>query len=85
MPASHVATFPPTVERVIKAAGGVPELAAMLMITRNAVYNWKRIPADRVMDISVRYGIPPEELRPDLYVPKVPPKRRRLAAGRKCV
>lgn len=47
--------------------GGMTQLASELGIARQALYHWKRIPADRVVEIERITGIPRRELRPDLY------------------
>lgn len=43
------------------------ELARRLGITSQAISQWKKIPAERVVDIEAVTGIPREQLRPDLY------------------
>jgi DNA-binding transcriptional regulator YdaS (Cro superfamily) len=55
---------------LLKAAsniGGIARLADALGISRTALYQWKRIPAERVLAIEVHTGVPRHELRPDLY------------------
>ena len=50
--------------------GGEKTLAALarhLGVTRGAVAQWERVPAERVIEISRFTGIPREVLRPDLY------------------
>lgn len=42
-------------------------LAKKLGIRHPAIYQWKRIPAERVLDVERETGIPRGELRPDLY------------------
>jgi len=57
-------------EIVRKAAdriGGVPRLAVRLGVTRQAIYQWREVPADRVVDIAVATGIARADLRPDLF------------------
>ena len=44
-------------------------LARELGITHGAVFQWDRVPAERVIDVERITGIPREELRPDLYPP----------------
>lgn len=36
-------------------------------ITHGAVSQWRRVPAERVIDVERVTGIPREALRPDLY------------------
>ncbi len=43
------------------------KLAEAIGISPSAISMWSRIPAERLMDVSRATGIPPEELRPDLY------------------
>lgn len=57
------------------------DVAFHLGITRQAVSGWHAIPAEWVKKISDLTGIPPHELRPDLYDASPPPGRRRVAAG----
>lgn len=52
-----------------KKAGGVAKLARLIGIRHNAFYVWKRIPAERVLDIERATGITRHDLRPDLYPP----------------
>jgi len=55
---------------LLKAAdkiGGIARLADALGISRTALYQWKRIPAERVLAIEVHTGVPRHELPPDLY------------------
>lgn len=51
------------------AAHGVVKLhlAKALGITHGAVNQWRRVPAERVIDVERATGIPREKLRPDLY------------------
>ena len=51
----------------IKAAGGAPALAAKLRISKQAVFQWKRVPVDRVLEIERLTGIPRHVLRSDIY------------------
>lgn len=47
--------------------GGMAQLASKLGIARQAIYQWSRIPAERVVDVERVTGISRTELRPDLY------------------
>lgn len=51
----------------VSERGRISELARALNITRAAVFQWKRVPAERVLDVERITGIPRIELRPDLY------------------
>lgn len=42
-------------------------LARSIGITRGAVAQWDRIPAERVRAVSEATGIPMDQLRPDLF------------------
>jgi DNA-binding transcriptional regulator YdaS (Cro superfamily) len=51
-----------------KAAGGDRALAEKIGgLTRQAVSQWRRVPAERVLDVERASGVPRHELRPDLY------------------
>lgn len=56
--------------RLKKAPGMIAKLAKDLEISRAAIYGWKVIPADRVLQVEHYTAIPRHELRPDLYVPQ---------------
>jgi DNA-binding transcriptional regulator YdaS (Cro superfamily) len=47
--------------------GGMAQLAAELGIARQAVYQWTKIPIERVADIERLTNIPRAELRPDIF------------------
>ena len=55
------------IEKAAKAVGTVAALARKLGITRAAIHQWPRVPAERVVQVELATGIPREELRPDLY------------------
>lgn len=42
-------------------------LAGELGISTSAVWQWRRVPAERVIEVEKFTGIPRHELRPDLY------------------
>jgi len=42
-------------------------LAREIGITRGAVAQWERVPAERIGDVARVTGIPQERLRPDLF------------------
>ena len=52
---------------VLCRAGGATALAEYLNVSRQTIYQWKRIPAARVSDISKLTGISREKLRPDIF------------------
>jgi hypothetical protein len=57
------------------------EIAKELGITRQAVSGWHAIPAEWVKKIAELTGIPPHQLRPDLYDAPPPSRSRRAAVG----
>lgn len=54
-------------ERAIAAAGGVTRLAEAVGVSRSAVSQWPRVPANRVLAVEKATGVPRHELRPDIY------------------
>lgn len=59
-------------KRAIKSAGGPTALAAGISkrgdaITPQAISQWTRCPAERVLQVEAVSGVPRESLRPDLY------------------
>lgn len=55
-------------ERAKLVAGGASGLASKLgNITSQAVSQWKRVPADRVIAVEALTGISRHELRPDVF------------------
>ncbi len=54
-------------EEAIRAAGGVGALALKIGISQPSVYNWSRVPADRVVAVEAVTGVTRAVLRPDLY------------------
>lgn len=57
--------------RAVGLVGGSRRLARLLGLTRQAVEQWPRCPALRVLAVERATGVPRFELRPDLY-PEVP-------------
>jgi DNA-binding transcriptional regulator YdaS (Cro superfamily) len=58
-----------TVRRAVDAAGGATALAAALGIKPPSIYSWRRVPAERVIEVERVTGIPRTVLRPDIYPP----------------
>lgn len=55
-------------DRAKAAAGGPTGLARKLGdLTSQAISQWRRVPAERVLDVERETGIPRHELRPDIY------------------
>jgi len=48
----------------------VAKIARGLGVSRSAVHQWERVPAERVVEIERISGIPREKLRPDLHLPR---------------
>lgn len=55
------------VQQAAEKAGGVVALARELGIKHTSLYSWKRVPAERVLEIERLSGIPAHELRPDIF------------------
>lgn len=61
------ATLAAPVRRCVEAAGGIKPYCKAVGRTRQAIYSWKKIPADLVVKSEKVTGIPREKIRPDLY------------------
>lgn len=57
--------------RAIKNVGGLAGLAEPLGISEQAVSQWDKVPPLRVLEVARISGVPPHELRPDLYPPEM--------------
>ena len=57
----------PSLQQAIEAAGNGKALAGRIGVTPQALSQWRRAPARRVLDIERASGVPRHELRPDLY------------------
>lgn len=55
------------IERLLDRYGGAVGLAARLGISRQAVWQWTKVPLKYVRIIEQDTGIPREKLRPDIY------------------
>jgi DNA-binding transcriptional regulator YdaS (Cro superfamily) len=55
--------------RARRAAGGNAGIGRQLNISGQAVSQWDRVPAERVLDVERISGVPRYELRPDIYPP----------------
>jgi TorA maturation chaperone TorD len=54
-------------EHVIQTVGGIRGLSRLLGISQPAVSNWKRVPADRILQVESVTGVSRSVIRPDLY------------------
>ncbi len=55
-------------ERAKQIVGGNTGLAAKITgITPQAISQWRRVPAERVLDVERITGVSRNELRPDIY------------------
>lgn len=59
----------------IDAAGGLRSLARLLGISFQAIQQWKKVPAERMLEIERVTGVARERLRPDLY--RVEPEEKK--------
>ena len=57
----------PGIKRIRSIPGLRAKLARSLKLTRAAITQWERIPAERAVEVSRISGIPLHELRPDLW------------------
>ena len=54
-------------KKAIEVAGGINALARELGMSAAAVWEWRRVPYDRILQVEAVTGVPREELRPELY------------------
>jgi DNA-binding transcriptional regulator YdaS (Cro superfamily) len=57
-------------KEAIAAAGGSAALARRLGIKQPSVFQWERVPAERVLAVEAATGVRRERLRPDIYPPQ---------------
>lgn len=55
------------IQKAADKVGGIRSLAPLLNITPSALYQWRKVPANRVVEVERITGVPRQELRPDLY------------------
>lgn len=60
----------PALRKAIEAAGAGKALAGRIGVTPQALSQWRRVPARRVLDVERASGVPRHVLRPDLYPPE---------------
>ena len=51
----------------IARAGGLQALGRMLGISKQAIDQWRRVPAERVLEVERLTGISRYQLRPDVF------------------
>lgn len=59
----------PHFQELLSRHGRGAQIAAALGMTRQAIYQWRQIPAEKASVISKALGLPLHELRPDLWPP----------------
>lgn len=66
------------IQRAGRAAGSIVKLAERLDITPQAIYQWDRVPANRVLEVERAVGrkVTRHEMRPDIFG-EAPKMRRR--------
>jgi DNA-binding transcriptional regulator YdaS (Cro superfamily) len=56
---------PQELQQALDAVGGVPALAELLKVSPQRVARWRTIPAEYVVEIEAKIGLPRERVRPD--------------------
>ena len=59
------------VKKIIADLGGAQKVAALVGVSFQAVYQWKKVPAEHVLKISKALGVSPKKIRPDVFDPEV--------------
>ncbi len=59
----------PALTKVIELAGGVAKLANAIGVSSQAISQWGRVPAERVLAVEAAVGgeVSRNDLRPDIY------------------
>lgn len=60
-------------QSAVRRAGGSSRLAAMIGVSRQAVQQWGRVPAEHVLLMERESGVSRHRLRPDIF--GRPPKK----------
>jgi DNA-binding transcriptional regulator YdaS (Cro superfamily) len=58
-----------SIHEIAQKTGGVVKLSLALGLSRAAVSQWERVPAERVLDVERLTGISRYQLRPDVFGP----------------
>jgi DNA-binding transcriptional regulator YdaS (Cro superfamily) len=66
---------------VLKTVSRLSDLSEPLRLTVQTVSQWRRVPAERVLDVERITGVSRHVQRPDIYGPE--PRRRPLAGRRR--
>jgi len=66
---------------VLKTVSRLSDLSEPLRLTVQTVSQWRRVPAERVLDVERITGVSRHVQRPDIYGPE--PSRRPLAGRRR--
>jgi len=54
-------------DSALKEVGGASALSRLMGITSQAIGQWRRVPAERVLQVERLTGVSRHDLRPDLY------------------
>jgi DNA-binding transcriptional regulator YdaS (Cro superfamily) len=57
----------PVVAKCAEAVGGIAKLASLIGVRHQSLYSWRKVPAERVLDLERHSGVPRHEIRPDIY------------------
>jgi DNA-binding transcriptional regulator YdaS (Cro superfamily) len=63
------------VAKIRATRGMAVQVAYACGIERHAVYQWAKVPVERVHKVATVLGMTPEEIRPDIF--KARPRKRR--------
>lgn len=64
----------------VATAGSLRRLASLIGVAHQAIANWDKIPAERVLMIEEATGISRDTLRPDLYKTPRPAKPTKIVS-----
>lgn len=58
---------PTGLQKAIAAVGTMTELGRLIGLTPQAIAKWRRVPAERCLEVERVTGVSRFELRPDIY------------------